>query len=113
MHQHKYIQTMRPTAFPWLPCVFLALLMLAASALAEAGTPGKRAYQTGYPTIVKLTGELHQALDKTKRQQISAQPVLLDEANVFCLGQAPHEVNTAAGPAVQISAGCVELLNTL
>jgi hypothetical protein len=104
---------MKPTAFPWLPCAFLALLLLAASVPAEAGTPANRAYQTGYPTIVKLTSELHQALDKTKRRQISAQPVLLEEANLFSVGQARPEGNAPASPAVQISSGCVELLNAL
>jgi hypothetical protein len=112
MHQHKLIRSMRPNAFPWLPCAFLALLLLVASALAEPGAPGRRSYQNGYPTMVKIAAELHQALDKSKSRHVGAQTLLLDEESLeFCVGPARGGTPGVPDPVVQISAGCVALLN--
>lgn len=105
---------MRPNAFPWLSCAFLAVLLWVVSAVADPGGPANRAYQTGYPTIVKIAAELHQALDKSKGQHISARTILLDEATLrFCIGPARGGTRGAASPVVEVSAGCIELLNNL
>lgn len=60
--------------------------------------------------MVKISGELCHALDKSKREQLSPQPAFLAEIKAPSLGGAS---GSAGQRIVSISAGCVELLNQL
>jgi hypothetical protein len=55
---------------------------------------------------VKITAELHQALDNSKRRSVSAQTILIDEATTTrCVG--------STNSVFRISTGCIGLLNRL
>jgi hypothetical protein len=113
MHQNRIVHTLRPASIPWLACAFLTLVLIVVSALAEPNPVPPGSYQNGFATVAKLTGELCQALDKTKRQHFSTTPILLDQVNAPSLGTAESSKGANGPHALTISAGCVELLNSL
>jgi hypothetical protein len=99
-----------PVTLPWLTWVLFAAVLLCA-ALARAGTEPAR-YETTAQSVVRIAGDLHQALDPKYRRQVGATPVLAPGAAPLvepCLqAGATPSVGT-----VQFSAGLVGLLNYL
>jgi hypothetical protein len=74
-----------------------------------ASEPVSGNYETGYPEIVRIAADLHQALETKFRCQVQPTPVLLDKMPV------PFVQLTAQGGtgAVQVSTGFIDLLNYL
>ena len=101
----------QPPDLPWLPCLFLAVLLALSAALAhgEAATP--RAYDNTIATVTKISAELHQALDASKQRQLRAEPKFLPALNTPCI--APTTDTETPANAIVLSSGFVDLLNHL
>src|SRR2546421_2749615 len=88
--------------------VFIALLVL--DALIGGNALAQKAYETGFETIVKLTADLQQAVDRQQRPAISPTPVLLENLPIPYLQM--HLVDATKGVrAVHVSKGLIDLLN--
>jgi hypothetical protein len=107
----KNAQLVRPLNLPWLPCIFLAVLLALSAALAhgEAATP--RAYDNTIATVTKISAELHQALDAGKQRQLRAEPKFLTGLDTPCI--APIADTETPANAIVLSSGFVDLLNHL
>jgi hypothetical protein len=87
-----------------------ALAMILLPALLGATAMGENGYETGFETIVKLTTDLHQALEPQQRTALSPTPILLENLTLPYLQT--HLVDPTKGlRAVYLSKGCVDLLN--
>jgi hypothetical protein len=102
---------MRPLALPWLSCTFLALLLIIAGSLARAGGAEPRSYETGYSNLTKISSDLYQALDKSRRQQLRPQLVFLDQTACPLVASIPSTEGSSPVYCIQVSAGLVALLN--
>jgi len=101
----------QPLNLPWLPCLFLAVLLALSAALAQGEPPAPRAYDNTLATVTRISGELHVALDAGKRRQFRAEPKFLTGLSTPCL--APIIDGETPANAVAISSGFVDLLNHL
>lgn len=107
----KNAQLVRPLNLPWLPCLFLAVLLAISAALAHGEPATPRAYDNTSATVTKISGELHQALDAGKRRQLRAEPKFLTELKTPCI--APIADTKTPANAIVLSSGFVDLLNHL
>ena len=89
-------------------CLFIGLFLL--HALLGGNALAQNGYETGFETIVKLTADLQQAVDRQQRPEISPTPVLLENLPIPYLQM--HLVEATKGVrAVHVSKGFVDLLN--
>src|SRR5437773_10067643 len=87
--------------------LFIALFVLQALG---AKVLAQNAYETGFATIVRLTADLQQAVDRQQRPGLSPTPVLLENLPIPYLQM--HLVDATKGiRAVHVSKGLVDLLN--
>lgn len=107
----KNAQLVRPVNLPWLPCLFLAVLLALSAALAHGEATTPRAYDNTIATVTKISAELHQALDVGKQKQLRAAPKFLTAISTPCI--AP--ITDAETPAntIVLTSGFVDLLNHL
>lgn len=107
----KNAQLVRPFNLPWLPCLFLAVLLALSAALAhgEAATP--RAYDNTIATVTKISAELHQALAAGKQRKLRAEPNFLTGLNALCI--APITDTETPASAVALSSSFVDWINHL
>ena len=107
----KNAQLVRPLNLPWLPCLFLAVLLAISAALAHGESATPRAYDNTIATVTKISAELHQALDAGKQRQLRAEPKFLTGLDTPCI--APITDTETPANAIALSSGFVDLLNHL
>jgi hypothetical protein len=94
--------------------MFASVVLLLVSALAaQAGENTGHNYEGSFSTVTKIGTELHRAIDKAKRDAISAEPVLLAGHAAPCVAPARITVDGTARNVVQVSSGFVALINGL
>jgi hypothetical protein len=113
MHQSRIAHSLRPAGIRWLACLFLVFTLIVVSALAEPNTAKTPGYQNGFPTVVKIAGELCLALEQANHKRLGTRPVVLAEGKVPSFGAASSPDRARGDYTLTISAGCVELLNGL
>ena len=96
-----------PIRFFLSAALFVALT---SPSLASAEEPALAGYETGFETIVKLTGDLHQALDRKHWPELSTAPILMPNVAQPCL-QTSALAGTRDARAVALSASWVDLVN--
>src|SRR5262245_18709224 len=111
MNMHRHTQTMRPLTLPWLSCIFLALLLMIAASIAPASGGEPHVYGTGYSNLTKISRDLYQALDKSRRQQLQPQLVFLDQTACPVVASTLSPEGSSTVYCIQVSAGLVALLN--
>ncbi len=107
----KNTALVRPFNLPWLPCLFLAVLLALSAALAHGQPATPRAYDNTIATVTKISAELYQALDAGKQRQLRAEPKFLTSINTPCI--APITDTETPANAIVVSSGFVDLLNHL
>jgi len=90
-----------------------AVLLLLAAAPSRGESVPVPGYETGYPNITQISGNLTGALDAKRRQQIPAQPVSLGQGTAPCITPVQAAENGVEVQKVQISAGFLEFINQL
>ena len=107
----KNAQLVRPLNLPWLPCFFLFVLLVISVALAHSEPAVPRAYDSSAATVLKISGELYQALDASKRRELRAEPLILSGLNFPCI--APVTDGETHAKVVAVSSGFIEWINHL
>jgi len=110
MH-NRPAHSLQPLHISAIACLCHALLLVMSSFPIHASDAPKHAYETSFTNVSKICAELHQALDAAKRQQLQAEPVLLEQLNIPCLTPATASRNGSSATVVQVSAGFIAWIN--
>lgn len=100
---------------PWrsLQCAFGLSLSVAFTYPASAGEIVQAAYETGCQNVTEIGANLCGALDPQRRQQLRAQPVLLEQITAPCVVPGQTTESATEAQTVLFSAGFVQFLNQL
>jgi hypothetical protein len=70
-------------------------------------------YETGFANVARLGGDLHKALEKDQKRGLYPVPLLLDQIHTPYIQPSRHFTGSNMVAAVYVSAGFIDLMNTL
>jgi hypothetical protein len=90
----------------------LLLLILACSAIGM-GTESERTYPSGFTLVMKLGGEIHEALPQKFFDQVDTQPIALQPQDFPLMSPIATREDNRLQRQVELSAGFIDLVNHL
>jgi hypothetical protein len=88
-----------------------AILVGVFTASAETPAPAPKKYESGFPTLLRITEDLYRALPPEHRKPMRMPPVLLDETRALYLQPGERLESNKAVQVVYVSPSLIELLN--